>query len=282
MPLTLRGAAALVRLDGNPYERDEGLLAYQRDLLAPYGIEVDEDLMKQSRNIGFRELAEELIGRCPSPIGVPDLLLLAYGLPDRYPLKTVTTRLNALMGGHSRSFAVSEQGLRAPFTALRIAEAHHRAGQATSLALFVCEQTTLPYRDPLVHDTPLVDSAVLLYFGTGTGTGFRFVGTEATGDGVPLGELLASRRPALPPGPALLVAGPWPAADQLDAVDLPVHRCEPGSYCTSVWLDLARHHEEWARRYASLVLCDTDPRTGRSQLAVLVNTGTSDRREVRS
>ncbi|GAB3845564.1 hypothetical protein GCM10029963_24040 [Micromonospora andamanensis] len=154
MSLTLRGAAALVRPDDLPYEPDEALLAYHRDLLAPYGIEVDEDLMKQSRNIGFRELAEELMDRCPSPFGPPDLLILAYGLPDRYPLKTVTTRLNALFGGRSHSFAVSEQGLQAPFTALRVADAYTRSGKKASLALFVCEQTTLPYRDPLVHDTP--------------------------------------------------------------------------------------------------------------------------------
>ncbi|BCJ61921.1 hypothetical protein [Micromonospora endophytica] len=281
MSLTLRGAAALVRPDGNAYERDEALLAYQRDLLAPYGIEVDEDLMKQSRNIGFRELAEELMDRCPSPFGTPDLLILAYGLPDRYPLKTVTTRLNALFGGGSRSFAVSENGLRAPFTALRIADAYARSGKAASLALFVCEQTTLPYRDPLVHDTPLLDSAVLLYFDTGTDTGYRLIASRAAGSDVPLGELLAGQRPALPPGPALLVAGPWPTDDQLGGLDLPVHRCQPGGYCTSVWLDLVRHHEEWATQYASLVLCDTDPRTGRSQVAVLSNADVPEIRKAR-
>ncbi|NGM14111.1 hypothetical protein O3597_07340 [Verrucosispora sp. WMMA2044] len=281
MSLTLRGAAALVRPDGLPYEPDEALLAYHRDLLAPYGIEVDEDLMKQSRNIGFRELAEELMDRRPSPFGPPDLLILAYGLPDRYPLKTVTTRLNALFGGRSHSFAVSEQGLQAPFTALRVAEAYTRSGKKASLALFVCEQTTLPYRDPLVHDTPLLDSGVLLYFDTDSRSGFRFTASRVAGADVPLGDLLAGHRTALPPGPTLLVAGPWPADDQLSGVDLPVHRCQPGGYCTSVWLDLARHHEEWATRYANLVLCDTDPRTGRSQLAVLSNAGAPERREAR-
>ncbi|MDG4773647.1 hypothetical protein [Solwaraspora sp. WMMD792] len=285
MSLTLRGAAALVRPDGNPYERDQALLAYQRDLLAPYGIEVDEDLMKQSRNIGFREMAEELMERCPSPFGTPDLLILAYGLPDRYPLKTVTTRLNALFGGRSRSFALSEQGLRAPFTALRVADAYARSGKAASLALFVCEQTTLPYRDPLVHDTPLLDSAVLLYFDTdndtGARSGFRFRTARAAGVDVPLSDLLADQRPGLPPGLALLVAGPWPPDDQLGGVGLPVHRCQPGGYSTSVWLDLARHHDEWVDRYASLVLCDTDPRTGRSQLAVLTNTCAPELREAR-
>nr|MDT0658200.1 hypothetical protein [Micromonospora sp. DSM 115978] len=270
MPLTLRGAAALVRPDGNPYERDEELYAYQRDLLAPYGIDVDEDLLKQSRNIDFRELTEELLDRCPSPVGDPDLLLLAYGLADRYPLKTVATRLNELLGGGSRSFAVSEQGLRAPFTALRVADAYVRSGRAHTIALFVCEQTTLPYRDPIVHDTPLIDSAVALYFGTGTG--FQYAGTRPDAPGQSLTELLASQRAALPVGPALLVAGPWTDDAQVRAAGLPVHRCEPGSYCTSVWLDLARHHSDWQSEYAGLLLADTDPRSGRSQVAALLNT----------
>jgi hypothetical protein len=270
MALALRSASAIIRLDGNPYEPDDDLLVYHRDLLARYDIEVDEDLMKQSRNIDFKDLAEELLDRFPEPITGPDLLVLAYGLPDRYPLRTVTAHLNHLLGGRSRSFAVSEQGLRSPFTALRIADAYALAGGAATLALFVCEQSTLPYRDPLVHDTPLLDSAALLYFGSGDG--LRFVSTRAGGVGEPLAELLDTQVAALPPGPALVVAGPWTEPGAAAATGLAVHACQPGSYATSVWLDLARHHLSWADSYTSILLCDTDPRTGRSQVAVLHNT----------
>jgi hypothetical protein len=270
MALALRSASALIRLDGNPYQRDDDLLTYHRDLLARYRIEVDEDLLKQSRNIDFKDLGEELIARCPDLITDPDLLLLAYGLPDRYPLRAVTAHLNHLLGDRSRSFAVSEQGLRSPFTALRIADAYAQAGQASTVALFVCEQSTLPYRDPLVHDTPLLDSAALLCFDTGAG--LTFTATRAGRAGQPLGALLDEHLPAVPPGRTLLVAGPWTDVAAQDGTGLPVHACQPGSYCTSVWLDLARHHEAWAGQYDSVVLCDTDPRTGRSQLAVLQNT----------
>ena len=270
MALALRSASALIRLDGNPYEPDDDLLVYHRDQLAQYGIEVDEDLLKQSQNIEFKELAEELLDHCPDRVVDPDLVLLAYGLPDRYPLRAVTAHLNHLLGGGSRSFAVSEQGLRSPFTALKIADSYARAGQAATLALFVCEQTTLPYRDPLVHDTPLVDSAALLCFDTGAG--LAFTATRAGRPGESLAELLAPVTAALSAGPALIVAGPWTDPDATAAAGLPVHACQPGSYCTSVWLDLARHHATWVAGYDSVVLCDTDPRTGRSQLAVLTNT----------
>ena len=56
-----------------------------------------------------------------------------------------------------------------------------------------------------------------------------------------------------------------------DALGEPAHhhRTVPGSYCTSVWLDLARNWPAWQRDHTAVVLCDTDPRTGDTQLAVL-------------
>lgn len=291
MPLALRTAAAVVRRDGNGYQHDEDLHAYHRDLLAPFGLEVDLDLLKQSTNIGFGELTEELLRRVPEPVDRPDLLLLAYAIPDIYPLKTVTAHLNYLLGGVSRSFAVSEQGLRAPFTALRIAQAYHRSGRCASLALFVCDQTTLPYRDPLVHDTPLVDSAALLVFETGPGPGgeegagdrctFEFAGTRATAPGEPLGPLVAGllkehEDPDLADR-TLIVAGGWTGGADPDGpygLGRTVHRARPGTYCTGVWLELADRHRRWARSHDLLVLCDTDPRSGRGQAAVLRRPGT--------
>ncbi len=62
----------------------------------------------------------------------------------------------------------------------------------------------------------------------------------------------------------------------VEATGRPHHRVAPGSYCTSLWLDLARHHERWAAEHDAIVLCDTDPRTGRSHAALLRHTDTED------
>jgi hypothetical protein len=275
MPLSLQSAAAVVRRDARPREPDAVLDAYHRELLAPYGIEADEELLKRSANIGFPELATDALAALPEPIKDPDLLILSYGLPDRYPLKSTTSTLNYILGGGSRSFAVCEQGLHAPFTALKVGDAFARSGRCSSLALFICEQTTLPYYDPIVHDTPLTDSAALLCFGAGEGWQFRHSRVAAPGES--LGPAVAALLDDLPDDlpddyaetPALVVAGPWVSCDALDDVDAPVHCVAPGSYCTSVWLDLARNHQSWAEAYDALVLCDTDPRTGRSQAALI-------------
>jgi hypothetical protein len=260
--LSLRLAGAVLRPEPNPYEPDDDLTTYWQDLLAPFGMEAEEKRLAGSPNIGFTELAEAALAQVSGAID-PDLLLLAYALPDVHPLKSVTAHLNHLLGGRSRCFAISEQGLRAPFTALRVADAFARSGRCASLALFVCEQTTLAYHDPLVHDTPLVDSAALLYF-DGAGE-FAYTAAETGPDVYELAARAVRRG-----GPTtLVVAGPWVDPERLP--DAAVHACQPGTYCTSVWLELARQHEAW-NHYGSVVLADTDPRSGQAQVALLERT----------
>jgi hypothetical protein len=277
MPLSLQIASALVETRRNPYRRDDELLVYQRDLIAPFGVDLQERLFEESPNITFAELAEGVLRAAPAPLPAPDMIIVAYGLPDWYPFKTIASHLDHLLGGGSCCFAVSEQGLRAPFTALRIATAYARAGRCRTLALFVLEQSTFPYREPLAHDIPLVDSGVMLVFGEGGS--YELHELWAGRPGQPLGELLRSAVRAVPEEDALLVAGPWAQTAELAAVARPCHRVAPGSYCTSVWLDLAHHHERWVERHPALVLCDTDPRSGRSQVAVLRTRATRRLRE---
>jgi hypothetical protein len=265
MPLTLSIAESTVRQDSKPYKSDGDSLTFMQDLLSPFGVTIDESLLEQAKNIGFLELVQDLLNAAPIP--GPELLILTYGIPDMGPLKTVSAHINYLLGGGSRSFAISDQGLRAPFTALRIADAYAKSGRCATLALFICEQTSKPYHDSFIEENVLVDSAVLLYFGD-QGS-YEFVRTAPPVPAAELGEQLMKVTAGLDPGRTLLVTGPHVAPGQLAGPGLPIHRSDPGTYCTSVWLDLARHHQEWATRYQAVVLCDADPRTAMSQVAVL-------------
>jgi hypothetical protein len=269
MRLSLRTAATLVSPAPVPYEPDEELNTYHHDLLAPFGIEVDEQILKQSSNVGCLAMSERLLRAAPIP--QPDLLVFAYSLPDMCPLKTVAAHLNHLLGGQSRSFAVSEQGLGAPFTALKIADAYARSSRCTSLALFVCDQTTLPYRDAFIHDTPLTDSAALLYFDADGRFEFCLARTAAPGQD--LGDLATSMLAGEDEARVLVVAGPWVAPEELTGLGPPVRQCADGTYCTSVWLELARDHQEWATFFDAVLLCDADPRTGSRQAALLRRRG---------
>jgi hypothetical protein len=271
--LSLRAAAGTVWSQPQPYQPDPRLSTYHREMLAPFGVEVDEERLRNSPNVSFSLLAEAVLAPLSATVTQPDLLILAYGLPDLYPLKSTTAYLNNLLGDRSRSFAVAEQGLRAPFTALRIADAYVRAGRYSDLALFVCEQTSLPYHDPLVHETPLRDSAVLLYFDNSAEGAFRFLGTTRGAAGTGPETVVKPYLSYADSERTLLVTGPWVAQEPTASLVPHVHRVSPGTYCTSTWLDLARHHENWAREFDAVVLCDTDPRTGLSQAALLCQSG---------
>jgi hypothetical protein len=262
MPLTVQAAAAFVADYRNPYEHDEELITWQRDLLAPFGVPFDETLLSQGPNIGFSELAEHALRAMPVPVSRPDMVIVTYGLPDWYPFKTISAYLDYLLGGGSRNFGVSDQGLRAPFTALRIAQAYQRSGRCETLALLVVDQTTFGYSVPLVKDTPLQDSGVFLLLG-GSGT-LSVSSVRSVPSGVDIVDFVGA-----PGDDVLVVAGPWVDVSGLGAFS--VHQTPPGSYCTSVWLALASHHEKWAAQYRTVVLCDTDPRTGRAEVAVLTS-----------
>jgi hypothetical protein len=113
-----------------------------------------------------------------------------------------------------------------------------------------------------VQDTPLVDSAAALVLGP----------EPPSAEGLRLGRVTsdtsaaaALRREADEEG-TLFVLGSWVSEAVPNGPD--VHRAAPGSYCTGVWLELSENWREWQRTYRKVVLCDTDPRTGRSHLAV--------------
>ncbi|MFY1670279.1 hypothetical protein ACN27G_10000 [Plantactinospora sp. WMMB334] len=273
MPLSLSSAALVLEPGSLPYRPDPDCAIFERDLLVRFGIQRDEERLRQGANLGFTELAESVIGALPFRLTSPDLLVFAFGLPDMIALKHVAQRVSYLLGGGSHCFAVSEQGLRAPFTALRVADAFARSGRCRTLALIVCEQNTYAYPDPFVEENKVPNSAALLYFDDAGR--YEFHGTRMAPRGTPLRALLGHVTAGLEPDSTLLVAGSWADAGELAATGLPIHRGAPGPYCTGVWLDLARHHEEWGAAYRSVVLCDTDPRTGQSQAAVLRLRGTA-------
>lgn len=264
----------------NPFRFDRDLLDHDRDLLDGFGVEFSESLLRAGPNIDFAELAEQSLARLARPAFGVDLVIVAYGLPDLNSTRAVAAHLNKLLGGSATAFALSEQGLHAPFTALRIIEAFAARGRCRSACLFVLEQSTRPHWDSLVHGSGIRDTAALLVFGsgsgsgcgTGSGTGLR-PGRVGYADGGAAGlraEVLARVGDAA--DETMVVAGPWVAGGVLDGLSH-VHRVPGGSYATSVWRALAEHHVPWTRRFRRIVLCDHDPRHGRGSVAELIASG---------
>ncbi|MGW1053686.1 hypothetical protein [Streptomyces sp. NPDC002521] len=263
---SLRSAYAVVSPPRKPYAEDPAVLSFYRDLLKPFDREVDEELLRAAPHVDHCELVDRLVAAADLGGAAPDLVIIAQALPDITPFVAIGPYLDHRLGGRATTFGIHQQGLAAPFTALRAVSAFHRAGRSRLAVVAVLEQTTLPTRFPLVHDNQLVDSGALLVFGEGAG--FRVGEVVAIPAGTPpagrIAEVLAKE-----PDSTLLVTGPWADPDELGGPVRHHHRTGSGSYCTSVWLDLARNWPSWQREYTAVVLCDTDPRTGDSQLAVL-------------
>jgi hypothetical protein len=281
MLLSLQTAVAFVPQDSRPCHFEPDVIEFNQTLLAPYGMKFQHEWASKGRNFTFLELAEQILHMAPGPLSGPDLVIVAYALPDPHSMeKTVSSHLNNVLGGRSVSFAISEQGLAAPFTALRVADSYARSGRCRSVALFILEQATFPYPLPFVQDADLVDSGVLLFLGANRETpagSWDLTGVCSAGPQTGLPELI--RIPAGQPGQeVLVVAGPWTDPGQAGAAGPKIHRVPPGSYCTSVWLELARHHQDWARNYRTIVMCDTDPGTGLSHAVTLSRRGQAGRR----
>lgn len=284
MSLSLQSAVAFVPQYSYPGHFDVGTVDFNQALLAPYGMDFEPELLSKGRNFTFVTLAEQILYSDSGPVPDPDLIILAYALPDPHSLeKTVCPHLSNMLGGRSVSFAISEQGLAAPFTALRVADSYARSGRFSTVALFILEQATFPYKLSFARDADLVDSGVLLVLGPAGSWDMTDVRSAAPQTEPPEFLAIPAGQPA---HEVLIVAGPWvdpshPSLTEVAGVTGPkIHQAPPGSYCTSVWLELARHYQGWARDYTTIIVCDTDPASGISQAATLRRAGQGQGRAV--
>lgn len=262
--LSITAAASVVGPASRDFEHGPELLAVHRDLAGPFGLTVDEDLLRAGRNVSHRDLLDELVDADDVRDARPDLIIVAHALPDIHPFFASASYLNKRFGGGAVSFAIIEQGLAAPFTALRIASAFHASGRSAVSMIAVLEQTTLPTRLPFVHDNELLDSGAILLLGDEHGPHVSALRTVFPNESVreAIRALAGEDRDR-----TLVLAGSRVGADALPE-GMAVRRCLPETYCTSVWVDLADKRDAWQRDYAAVILCDTEPRTGRTQLAL--------------
>lgn len=264
--LAVHAAAAVRSPQGREPTDDPAVIAYFQDLLRPFGTEPDKESLRRGAHVHHQDLADLLAEADGVRASRPELIVVAHALPDVVPFTAVAPYLTARLGGAATCFAVGQQGLAAPFTALRIASAYQRAGRIREAVLAVFEQTTLPTAFPLKPETDLTDSAAALVLRAGPTeeTGPRLVRVAA---GIPLAALLADAPPHPSGDPdTLAVLGSWVTEDVPESLD--VHQAPPGNYCTGVWLELAENWTRWQTRYRRIVLSDMDPRTGKSHHAV--------------
>ncbi|WP_406168237.1 hypothetical protein [Streptomyces sp. NBC_00996] len=204
------------------------------------------------------ELVDRLLARAPEEpdAPAPDLVALVYAVPDPQGHKTTASYLNHRTGGAAHGFALTDQGVGGPFTALRVADAYARTGRCSAPMVAVVESGGTA--------GATAASGVLLRLDGRTGFGLADTAT------VPVARLAEAWAELVPErGRLLLVLGPGTDPGAAPAERTDVRAAPTDSSCTAVWRLLAREAESWRGRYATVALCAVDPATGTGHLAVL-------------
>jgi hypothetical protein len=144
VPVALERAVRLEFAAGRTPADVPDEIRHYRDLGTLYGRPLGLGRLLGAHGNSFTDMAEELLG----PLGLRergvDLIVLALHGFDCGVQKGIGCRLTELVPGRPLVFAVAEQGAAAPYTALKLAAALRRAGEARTAAVIAMEQSTAP------------------------------------------------------------------------------------------------------------------------------------------
>ncbi|QUI33088.1 hypothetical protein H9W91_21180 [Streptomyces alfalfae] len=237
VPRLVRAAWRTASGPGRAYDPAEVHEDFLQEAADPYGVEFRRDLFAASGRRTSVELADAAL-RGLGPLDgdeAPEVVVVAYATPDFEHGELVAAYLKYHLPGEPLAFAVSDQGVLAPFTALRVGVEYARRGGLRRVLLVVVDQSSQPYEMPSSgRDAVAEDSAVALLLAWDGGQ-------EASLGGFGLGP---ADRTAPPPGevvrplPGLPCTGVWaallsgtPASGPAVLADLDESRGQ-AAYCT--------------------------------------------------
>src|SRR5581483_9031662 len=110
---------------------------YMQDMLREHGLDASSD-DRDWTGWSYSEMATALIQRAVPAHESVDLLVLAYAIPDINPGRNMAALLSGRCPGKPLAFGLTDQGVVAPFTALRLIREYARtAGLHRALLLIV-------------------------------------------------------------------------------------------------------------------------------------------------
>lgn len=122
---------------------DPALRGFVRDLVAPYGLALREDLLDPPVGGSYGEMAEVLVRATVDAQAPVDLLILAHAMPDVVPGRSTATYLSGLCPGDPLAFAICDQGTAAAFTACAVAAEYLRSPGFGRALVLMLEQSAL-------------------------------------------------------------------------------------------------------------------------------------------
>jgi hypothetical protein len=257
--------------------RDPMLARHLADMLAQYGLTLREDVDVQSAGQSYGLMAGSLIAAALDATGdartaaAPprqpvDLLILAFAVADVAPGRSTAAFLASLCPGEPMAFAICDQGIAAPYTALRLLGATGDAADCRRALLVIAEQATAWYDPPAPVALPARHAAVVLGFdadargGLGPGRQVRCADLATAGDLVSAvtTELAGGRRDV-----TLITGNGLGACDRL-AVPASVQQlaAPEGQPCTGAWGELANGLGSWAAGGRRVLIADYEATLG--------------------
>jgi len=144
LPLPLAQLTTRAFEDARPYQ--EEMLGFFGDLANLYGLPYDREEFARRRRTTFTDMVTGIVDELRGEGDAVGLVVLAHSTSDSEPGWPACYLTNALPG-EPLSFAIADQGVVAPFTALRIAGDYIRADDVHRAMVVVLDQRTL-LRDP--------------------------------------------------------------------------------------------------------------------------------------
>ncbi|WP_034262984.1 hypothetical protein [Actinospica robiniae] len=153
--------------------REPVLREYLADAARPYGVAVCEDELAAGRGHSYGEmgqgLLEEVVGE-GEEVGV---LILAHAVPDVRPGRSTALYLSSVCPGRPHAFAVTEQGVSAAYTAIRLAATFLGSGESRNALILIVEQAAQFYEMRTPVSMPKQHAGVALWLEPGDATVYQ-------------------------------------------------------------------------------------------------------------
>jgi len=259
---TLRLARIEHRLFGRGEPYSSEFVSYFADLTRQFDKPFHEEHFTGAAPNSFTDMVTEVVRAVARSNDAVDVAIIAHSTPDSRPTRPACY-LSHVLTGNPLSFALSEQGVAAPFTAVRITAEYAQNAAFRRAMVIALDQSFLwngaEARLPEGTRMPGRDSAVALVLASDGRFGQPSVCNVADVAPGAVRRLVTEQLHALaaPGTPMTTIAGI--GVDAQVAEDFPI-RWAPGDLpCTGVWSEFAAGLGQWTAAGQRVVLVDYDP-----------------------
>ncbi|MFI5783880.1 hypothetical protein [Nocardia sp. NPDC051570] len=259
-PLRLERIEHKVFGPGEPYTPE--FVSYFADLTGQFGQPFHEEYFTHAAPNSFTGMATEILSAAAHSEETFDLALIVHSTPDAMPTRPACY-LSRALAGNALAFALSEQGVTAPFTAIRLAGEYAREAAFHRTLVMILDQSFLwngaEARLPVGTLMPGRDSAVVLVMAPDGALGPMSVRTFADVAEDEVRHLVAEQMREFGASPLPMTAIAGVGVDHELAVDCPIRWAAEDLPCTGGWSAFADGLPQWTRTGQRVVLVDYDP-----------------------